>query len=446
MYNPNNAIEESLENLKVFNHKRREFYVNKLIDYYNGNNTDEYILKRFDLDAFREVPPYQANITKKFINKMSRIYNVGADRNINKKYEELTILKDTKMKHIERMTRLIGSIAVRVVMKDFEEMPYFDYQPIYYFHPFFDDDPFKPVALSYPLMNSVEDVTDTAGLSYIHWNNETYTIFSEDGAVIEQKEHGYGTLPFIFTHREHQCDSFYVEGANDIVSANEHINITMTEMQLGLRFQMFGQPIVSGADLGNRQRFGSDVILELPEEAKYNIVSPSGDIQKVIENVKFQMELVAQNNHLFVQFSQDGGETPSGIALKIKDLERFEDYQDDLALWNLYEHKLYYVERNIASAFNISLPDTLKLDFNEPEYPMTVQDQIALDNHKLNLNLISEAELMIEYNEDLSLKEAEKKVEENRNKKKKLSIFSQTREEVKENVGLQAEATEDENK
>ena len=158
------------------------------------------------------------------------------------------------------------------------------------------------------------------------------------------------------------------------------------------------------------------------------------------------MELVAQNNHLSVQFAQDGGETPSGIALKIKDLEGFQDYQDDLALWTLYEHKIYDIEKNIAQAHNISLPNKLKLDFNEPEYPMTVQDQIALDNHKLNLNLISEAELMVEYNEDLSLEEAEKKVEENRNKKKKLSIFSQTREEVKENVGLQAEAAEDENK
>ena len=36
-----------------------------------------------------------------------------------------------------------------------------------------------------------------------------------------------------------------MEGASDLVSANEHINITMTEMQLGLRFQMFG-PILTG--------------------------------------------------------------------------------------------------------------------------------------------------------------------------------------------------------
>ena len=327
IYNDSAIIEESLKRLKIFNHNKREHYVNKLLDYYNGNNTSAYIEGRFDLEAFREVPPYQANITKKFINKMSRIYTIGADRNVNKSYDNVSVLKDAKMKHIERMTRLIGTVAVRVMFID-DEMPHFHYQPIYYFHPFFDNDPFKPTGLTYPLMHYTDDPINVDKLQYIHWNESEYMIFDENGSVLEKKEHGYDCLPFAFTHREHQCDSFFVEGANDICGANEHINITMTEMQLGLRFQMFGQPVVSGADLGNRQRFGSDVILELPSDAKYDIKSPSGDINKVIENVKFQMELVAQNNHLSVQFAQDGGETPSGIALKIRDLESFEDYQD----------------------------------------------------------------------------------------------------------------------
>ena len=411
-YEQTDIIKESLNNLKVYNHKEREGYINKLLDYYNGNATYQYISSRFDLEAFSEVPPYEANITKTFINKMSRIYTVGADRNINDKYRDLAVLKDSKMKHIERMTRLIGTIATRIMYVD-GEMPYFDYQPIYYFHPFFEDDPFRPVALTYPLMHHSTDASNTDNAQYIHWNNMEYIIFDEEGAILDQKVHGYDTLPFVFTHREHQCDNFYVDGANDIVNANEHINITMTEMQLGLRFQMFGQPVVSGADLGNRQRFGSDVILELPEEATYDIKSPSGDIEKVIENVKFQMELVAQNNHLFVQFAQDGGETPSGIALKIKDLERFEDYQDDLALWTQYEHEMYQIERKIAQSLGIAMPEALKLDFNEPEYPMTVQDQIALDNHRLNLGLVNKAELMVEYNKDLTIEEANAKLKEN---------------------------------
>ena len=414
-YEQTDIIKESLNNLKVYNHKEREGYINKLLDYYNGNATYQYISSRFDLEAFSEVPPYEANITKKFINKMSRIYTVGADRNINDKYRDLAVLKDSKMKHIERMTRLIGTIATRIMYVD-GEMPYFDYQPIYYFHPFFEDDPFRPVALTYPLMHHSTDASNTDNSQYIHWNNTEYIIFDEEGAILDQKVHGYDTLPFVFTHREHQCDNFYVDGANDIVNANEHINITMTEMQLGLRFQMFGQPVVSGADLGNRQRFGSDVILELPEEASYDIKAPSGDIEKVIENVKFQMELVAQNNHLFVQFAQDGGETPSGIALKIKDLERFEDYQDDLALWTQYEHEMYQIERKIAQSLGLSMPEALKLDFNEPEYPMTIQDQIALDNHRLNLGLINKAELMVEYNKDLTIEEANAKLTENQSK------------------------------
>ena len=322
------------------------------------------------------------------------------------------IYKDSKMKHIERMTRLIGTIATRIMFVN-NEKQCFDYQPIYYFHPFFEDDPFRPVGISYPLMHYTADTTNTDKCQYIHWNNTEYVIFDEDGIILEQNEHGLGVLPFVFTHRENQCDDFYVEGANDIMNANEHINITMTEMQLGLRFQMFGQPVVSGADLGNRQRFGSDVILELPSDANYDIKSPPGDIMKVIENVKFQMELVAQNNHLFVQFAQDGGETPSGIALKIKDLERFEDYQDDLALFTLYEHEIYKVERMIAQSFGISMPENLKLDFNEPEYPMTVQDQIALDNHRLNLGLVNKAELMVEYNKDLTIEEANAKLQAN---------------------------------
>ena len=100
--------------------------------------------------------------------------------------------------------------------------------------------------------------------------------------------------------------------------------------------------------------------------------------------------------------------------MKIKDLERFEDYQDDIELWRMYEHELYNIEREIAAYNNINLPDKLKLDFNEPEYPKTVQDQISLDEHRLKHYMIDEVDLLMEYNKDLSRKEAEKIVEENK--------------------------------
>ena len=250
-----NIITEAIKELKLQNAKGRSKHIERLLDYYNGNNTKQYIDAMFSAEAFSEIPPVEANITRKFINKMSRIYTIGATRNVNEKYDILTALKGARMKHIERMTRLCGTIATRVVWNE-GESPYYDYRPIYFFHVFFDDDPFVPSAITYPIIQPVEDSSKAEELTYAYWDNERYMLTNEIGNTIIDTPHNYGILPFVFTHRENQTDSFYVEGANDIINANEHINIAMTEMQLGLRFQMFGQPVMIGAEMGNKQRTG----------------------------------------------------------------------------------------------------------------------------------------------------------------------------------------------
>tara|TARA_R100000353_G_scaffold1420_2_gene2135 strand:- start:222 stop:1526 length:1305 start_codon:yes stop_codon:yes gene_type:complete len=400
-------IKNSVKEAKQYNQKMRRNWVRRMLDYYGGNNTEQYIDEYFNSSAFKEIPCYNANFTRRFINKMSRIYTVGATRNVNTQYDELTIKKDARMKHVERMTRLIGTVATQVIYKEVNGMPYFDYRPVYYFDVHLAD-PFTPTAIMYPLLMQPEDGSYAEKLEYAYWDESIYAQYDENGEIVEEYEHGYGILPFVFTHREEQIDEFFVDGANDIVDCNEQVNIAMTEMQLGLRFQMFGQPYMTGVDSDKRiERAGSDQIIDLPEGATFDIVSPAGNIQSVIENIKFQVDLVAQNNHLYVQFAQDGGETPSGIALKIKDLERFEDYQDDLELWRMYEHMFYHVEKEIAAYNNINLPEKLKLDFKEPEYPKTVQDQIMLDEHRLKHFMIDRADLLMEYNNDLSRSEAE---------------------------------------
>ena len=411
-------ISESVKDTKLNIQKARRDWVRRMLDYYGGNYTNQYIEQYFDSEAFREIPCYNANFTRRFVNKMSRIYTVGANRNVSKEYDLLTIKKDARMKHVERMTRLMGTVATQVIYKEYNGMPYFDYRPIYYFDVHLSD-PFTPSAIMYPLLMQPEDISYNKNIEWAYWDESIYAHYDSNGSIIEEYEHGYGVLPFIFTHREEQVDEFFVDGANDIVDCNEQVNIAMTEMQLGLRFQMFGQPYMTGVDTDKRiERAGSDQILDLPEGATYNIASPAGDLNAVIENIKFQLDLVAQNNHLYVQFAQDGGETPSGIALKIKDLERFEDYQDDIELWRMYEHELYHVEREIAAYNNINLPDKLKLDFNEPEYPKTVQDQVLLDEHRLKHHMVDESDLLMEYNKDLSRKEAEKIVEKNKETRK----------------------------
>tara|TARA_Y100001938_G_scaffold142566_1_gene214057 strand:+ start:1 stop:849 length:849 start_codon:yes stop_codon:yes gene_type:complete len=258
-------------------------------------------------------------------------------------------------------------------------------------------------------MHGHADLSDTNDLMYAYWDSEMHIKFDDNGNIIEEIQHNLGILPFVFSHREEQLDSFFVEGASDLVSANEHINITMTEMQLGLRFQMFGQPVVTGLISDNANvRAGSDEILTLPEGSNYNIVSPQGNVRDVIENIKWQIELVALNNHLFVTFAQSGGEVPSGISLMIKDLERHEDFIDDKELYRQYEKDFYKIEYALSNQNNLGLPDPneFKVDFAEVEYPMTTQDKIMLNEYKLKHNLTTQAELLADENKDLSIEDA----------------------------------------
>ena len=51
---------------------------------------------------------------------MSRIYSLGASRTTNKQkdYDTLTRFKDFKMKHLEKMTRLLGTVDVGIEWKE----------------------------------------------------------------------------------------------------------------------------------------------------------------------------------------------------------------------------------------------------------------------------------------------------------------------------------------
>ena len=185
-------------------------------------------------------------------------------------------------------------------------------------------------------------------------------------------------------------------------------------MQLGLRYQMFGQPFATGVpEADMTARAGSDMIISLPEGATFGIASPGGNLQAVIEALKFQIELVAQSNHMFVQFAQDGGETPSGIALQIKDLESYEDFKDDIELWRQYENDFYEVEQVVGEAYGIKLPNKFGVDFIEPDYPKSEQEKVLRDDWDLKNGQTTLAEIMVRNNKDVTIEEAERKVEEN---------------------------------
>ena len=77
---PQEIIKKSLKEFKLQSVSSKREEVIKYLDYYTGTETQKYIKNFFDTDAFREIPCYQANFTRRFINKMSRWVSLFAKK------------------------------------------------------------------------------------------------------------------------------------------------------------------------------------------------------------------------------------------------------------------------------------------------------------------------------------------------------------------------------
>tara|TARA_R110002020_G_scaffold10104_6_gene39178 strand:- start:472 stop:1848 length:1377 start_codon:yes stop_codon:yes gene_type:complete len=419
-YNAKKAIEDVLKKTKHEYNQNRKEVISKLIDYYNGDNTVQYTEEYFQSKSFQEVPVSEFNLTRRFVDKMSRVYSLGASRTVNKQsdYDLLTRHKDFKMKHIEKMTRLLGTIAVGIEWKeDANGQNYFEYKPIYNFDVGLDiHDPYTPTSITYPLLLPHDDPFNTDKVLYAYWDKEHYCIMDADGNIEYEEANYYGVLPFIFLHKDHQITDFFCYPAVDVMNANELINILFTEMNLGMRFQMFGQYAATGLYENEKiERAGSDQMIILPEGANIDILSPNSNIGDALKLARSIMEIVAQSNHLSISFSETNRDRPqSGIALKIKELESFQDYQDDLDLWSHYERLFFELEARIAAANGHAMATKFGVDFNEPEYPMSIQDEVLKHQFAIDNNLMTHAQILQKKNKDLTIEQAQKIVDENR--------------------------------
>ena len=438
-------IDNSIKSQKVEMARNRRRLIYKLLDYYNGDNTEQYLENYFKANAFQEIPTTSMNITKRFIDRLSRVYTLGASRTLGsnqEQYDNLTRLKDLKLKHFEKKTNLLGTLAVEVSLNENNGVPYFDYNPKYAFDVELDPlNPLKPIAIKYPIISHTDDATEgNEVLRYAYYDDQGFIIYDENGKELQAETHNMGVLPFVFLHRDHHQLDFFVPGAIDIMSCNEMVNILFSEMNLGMRFQMFGQYTITGLYQDEKfQRAGSDEIIILPEGADLDIVAPDVNVGDAIKLAKSMLEIVAANNHLTIAFEDNNKERPqSGIALKIRDIERQEDYQDRLELWSIYEQELYNLERISANTIGINLPDTVGIDFNEPSPVMTTQEEIMWNDWMIANNMTTKAQLLQKYNKDLSLKQAEKIIEKNKEingsgeEKQTGSIFNRLRSATQE--------------
>ena len=191
------------------------------------------------------------------------------------------------------------------------------------------------------------------------------------------------------------------------------INLLMTELGLAMRLQALGQPVITGIDNASEVSLGVDKPMVLPEGASFQFVSPGANIDAYLNAVRFYVDSVAYNNNLKVKWSVGRESFISGEALKMAEIDLTEAVMSDFQMiWRSVENKRFEVDKIILDAHNIRVQDEYSVDFSEPRFPLSAQEEREQWAWEWDNNLSTTKDWLRKYNPDLSDEELDDMVAE----------------------------------
>ena len=383
------------------------------IDYYTYDNTGKYIEDKFTGSINNEVDIYTTKLTKRLIDRISLVYKNTPNRTLDSdRYPELIGQKDYKLKKIERIHNLLGTIAVRIKWNGTA----FEYEPVLEFEPIFsDDDYINPIGIVYCLGHPDGSRGDVRDMKYVYWTDTEHFMFDYTGKIItpdgnDEGINPYGVLPFIFIHND-AIDNFWTTGEGfDIAQTNKQIDQQLTQLAFKLRMSD-GILACNGRVDANNIQIGLNK-LSVKEDGNMYSVNPQTNIQASIEAIKDQLTLLSTNHHLSFDWGVNGSQ--SGVAIKLNNLELMESREDSVEKFRQLEKQIYKIERQIAlTEMGINLPDSMFINFTEIEFPDPENERNKWD-WLFSHNLASPIDYLMSKDAELTKEDAEELIIKNK--------------------------------
>ena len=132
-----------------------------------------------------------------------------------------------------------------------------------------------------------------------------------------------------------------------------------------------------------------------------------------LDEIKSFANQTAENNHLRIRWGESGGNSPSGEALRILEIENLESRESDIPLFREWEQQRYQVDRTILEVHGVgSFNENYSVDFGEVTFPMSPREEREWLDWKLAKGLMTKKELLLYFNPDMSDEELEAKMSE----------------------------------
>ena len=407
------AVLKSLRHSEYLKEDNQIAERNTALDFYYNRNLDKHIDEWFSgSQHLRQVPAFPQSIVPRFARARMLLYKNPPIRLLNGEenddYKEAAYHLNSKTREMAELTWLLGDASMRTKWNKNKERMEYDILPNV--KKYYVNGESEPFAVSYEIGR-----TSNSDRQFIFWSESrdgemgSHFSFTQSGKIKAvpgnpEMVNPYGIIPI-----SHAC---YPSNALDVVRAAVQISIAMTEIALGIRFNL-GQPIARGITDQDTIESGIDKLILLSDPASsFEYVSPNSDIRGNLESIKLMINQVAQNHSLAVRWGE-GGTPPSGEALKIMSMENLEVRESDIPLWLEWERNRYEIDNIVYQTHTgKALPEDLTIDYAEAGFPKSVSDEMAWIEFQLRNNLITRKELLLKFNPDMSDEELKSKMGE----------------------------------
>ena len=371
------------------------------LDLYYNRNMDAHIEQYFPSESLRSIPVTTLRILPKFARARMLHYKKAPYRLIGgesaQDYLDYTYHLDTQCRIASELAWTLGMIHMRSRWNQVKQRIEYDILPNV--KEYFYEGESVPFGYSYEIDNDAN-----GNKQYVFWSEDReeqglHFIFTSDGKVKAVD----GNPEMINIYKVNPISKIiFPYDASDVSRVSLQACIGFTQVMLAIRYQT-GSPVISGIDQEIPDiPFGIDRLIALPSDSSFQYITPNTDINGMIAGIKELLTITAQNHNLAINFSQ-GTTPPSGIALKIMNLENEEAREADIPIISEFEQERYAVDRRLLEVHtNRSFSESYAVDFEESSVPQEWANERNKLEFMLENNQMTREELVRYFNPDIT--------------------------------------------
>lgn len=385
--------------------KRLDFYHDGQLNYLADD-----LKKRFRHPE--KLRPVFVNIVKKIVNRLAQVYQQEPKRTIEGTDQDQAVFKemarmcslDMKLKTASRYVKLTKTVILRPVWRNGR----------------MDLDILTPDILDVKTGQSPEELLSVMvtnygpaerleNITYSVWTAEEWARLDYRGYELESGGNPYGLLPFVPVWDHMPTVDFWIDGGDDIISLQEAVNERLVDLLHVIRFQAFGVGYIKGRGGESLDSVDPGSLVELPENGELGYAATQAQLEETVLAIDKIVKWAAISNGLPASSLSTDPTEESGVSKMVSNMELLEMRRDDVAMFRGYEHRLFDVMRAVWNAHNptrrISEKARLQIDFYDPSPQVSPKDQAETHDRLLEMGVISQVDVVMERNPDITTRE-----------------------------------------